>query len=203
MADVKESRKERAARTRRRMIEAAHARFVSSGYGGTTMADIADEAGVAVQTLYFTFHTKNELLGEVFEHAVFGPDELPPQRQAWYRVALAAPSIDDALATWCNGVAAIVARVAPLRPVFDGAADDDVAELWQRGEQLRLEGYTEFFAAIAERFPVRPGAQLATVVDTALVVIGPQGHRGFVEDRGWTVEHWASHCAGLLRPFFD
>ena len=36
--------------------------FTESGYVGARMSDIADRAGVAVQTVYFTFHTKAELL---------------------------------------------------------------------------------------------------------------------------------------------
>ena len=88
MPHVKPTRKEKAAATRRRMLDAAHACFVERGYPGTTMAAIAERAGVAEQTLYFTFHTKAGLLGEVFERAVFGADELPPHLQPWWSSAM-------------------------------------------------------------------------------------------------------------------
>ena len=51
------------------------------------MAEVAERAAVAVQTLYFTFHTKGALLGEVFERAVLGPGELPPPLQPWHQAA--------------------------------------------------------------------------------------------------------------------
>ena len=56
------SRQERAATTRRRMLDAAYDLFCEQGFRATTMDAIAQRAGVAVQTLYFTFHTKDALL---------------------------------------------------------------------------------------------------------------------------------------------
>ncbi len=204
MAGVKGgSRKERAARNRTAMLDAAWACFTESGYSGATMAEVAERAGVAVQTLYFTFHTKGALLGEVFERAVLGPDEVPPPMQRWFTAAVDAPDLGDSLRLWCDGVAGIVARVAPLRPVFDGVgADEEVTQLWQRGEDLRVEGYSGFFDALAGRHRLAEGVELETIVDTALVVMGPQGHRGFVQDRGWPLGRWASHSAWLLRAMF-
>ena len=52
------------------MIYAAQEVFTSHGYAGARMTDIAAEAGVGVQTVYFTFHTKAELLQACYELAV-------------------------------------------------------------------------------------------------------------------------------------
>ena len=202
MADVKRSRKEKAAETRQRMLDAAHERFTSSGYAQATMTDIARGAGVAVQTLYFTFHTKAELLGEVFERAVTG-DGTPPPLQEWHRAAEAAERLEDALRLWASGVARIVARVAPLRPVFDGVGpDEDVSALWARGERLREEGYGAFFDGLIARHRLAPGADRDELLDVALVLVGPVGHRGFVEDRGWSIDAWVALSAATLRRYF-
>ncbi|MFZ1283261.1 MAG: helix-turn-helix domain-containing protein, partial [Propionicimonas sp.] len=58
----KPTRAERARHTRRRMLETARELFIIDGYAATTMERIADRAGVAVQTLYYTFRTKGQLL---------------------------------------------------------------------------------------------------------------------------------------------
>lgn len=203
VTDVKRSRKEKAATTRARMLDAAHASFVDRGYPGTTMASIADRAGVAVQTLYFTFHTKAELLGEVFERAVFGDDAVPPPQQEWFRAAKASPDLDDALRTWVTGVASIVARVAPLRPVFDGVGPDEaVAELWARGEQFREDDYGAFLDALIAGHGLAAGASREEVLDLALVMVGPVGHRGFVEDREWNIDQWIDLSVRTLRERF-
>ena len=51
-------RREQAAATRREILEAAQRLFERDGYGATTMAAIAAEAGVALKTVYLAFETK-------------------------------------------------------------------------------------------------------------------------------------------------
>jgi AcrR family transcriptional regulator len=65
-----------------RIIVSAYTLFCESGYRGTTMESIAQRAGVAVQTVYFTFRTKDDLLQAVYEWAVLGDDGKPPPMQA-------------------------------------------------------------------------------------------------------------------------
>ena len=84
---VKHSRAERAAATRQRMLDAAYDLFCELGYRATTMAAIADRAQVAVQTVYFTFHTKDALLQEVHNKTVLGDVPTPPEKQPWYLAA--------------------------------------------------------------------------------------------------------------------
>src|ERR1700750_2978268 len=99
----KQSRREQAAETRERIIRAAIDVFGERGYTGARMADIGERAGVAVQTVYFTFHTKPELLQACYEYAVLGPDRLPPHQQPfWARVA-AAPDGRAALREFAIG----------------------------------------------------------------------------------------------------
>lgn len=68
------TRKERSERTRRAIVQAATDEFRASGYHGTTMAAIARRAGVAVQTVYFVFHTKPLLLTATIDQAVMGDE---------------------------------------------------------------------------------------------------------------------------------
>ena len=48
----------RAAFTRLHIVKGAHDLFVDRGYAATPMDEIAARAGVAVQTVYYTFRTK-------------------------------------------------------------------------------------------------------------------------------------------------
>ena len=50
------SRRQRAEATHWRIVKAAYTLFCEQGYAGTTMAQIAQAAGVAVQTVYFVSH---------------------------------------------------------------------------------------------------------------------------------------------------
>src|SRR5687767_8230835 len=82
----------KAAATRARMLAAARSLFVARGYTATTMRSIADEAGVAVQTMYFTFATKRAVLSELLDLEVAG-DTAPVAtlERPWVAEALAAP----------------------------------------------------------------------------------------------------------------
>lgn len=72
-------RRERAAEerseTRRRVVDAARDLFLHRGYVATTMADIAREAGVALQSVYTAGKSKAELLHLVTDVAVAGDDQ--------------------------------------------------------------------------------------------------------------------------------
>jgi len=92
------TRRDRARATRLRITKAAYTLFCDRGYAGTTMSDVADAAGVAVQTVYFTFHTKSELLSRAYDYAVLGDGEpVPPDQTAWYMKMTAEPDVTAAL----------------------------------------------------------------------------------------------------------
>ena len=114
------SGRRRARATRSQITKAASELFAERGYVGTTMADIAAAAGVAVQTVYFVFHTKAEVLDSAYGLAVMGEDDpAVPQDQAWYRKALAEPDISIAVQLVVDGLSDILRRVAPLDFAMD------------------------------------------------------------------------------------
>src|SRR5580700_1072542 len=60
-----ERRQEQAEATRQAILDAARTLFIERGYAGTTVADIAAAARVAVPTVYVSVGTKPEILGEL------------------------------------------------------------------------------------------------------------------------------------------
>ena len=71
-------RKQQARQTRREITEAARKLFTERGYAGATMGAIADEAGVAVETIYATFGSKSSILSHLIDVSVVGDDEPVP-----------------------------------------------------------------------------------------------------------------------------
>jgi len=72
----------RGERTRHEIIQAAHGLFIKQGYHGTSMRQIAKEAGIALGGLYNHFASKEEVF-----HAVF--QEYHPYRQVIPAIAAA------------------------------------------------------------------------------------------------------------------
>ena len=60
-------RDERARETRRRIRGSARALFASNGFTETTIAQIAERAGVSQQTVYKAFGSKGAIVGEMLE----------------------------------------------------------------------------------------------------------------------------------------
>src|SRR5690348_14163995 len=137
MPVVKSSGKkgERSRETRRRILRAAHDLFVVQGYGATTLQEIADRAGVAVQTIYFVFGNKPSLLKELVDVTIAGDDEpIPTLERDWFREALASATAAAQLRVHVHGTCGVLARVAPIMDVLQaaGAQDASLAGLWEQ-----------------------------------------------------------------------
>src|SRR5689334_15061569 len=192
MARVKgQSRQDKAAATRRRMLDAAYELFCNDGYRPTTMEAIADRAGVAVQTLYFTFHTKDELFQEVHERTVLGDENLPPPMQPWYLAAVAAADVTDAVRHICRGVLSISRRVAPMIPAFHAVAGDPAGAVWERSQQLRYDGMVDLVAVLTKKAPLRKGVTTDHAADVLYVMLGPDLYWTMVVQLGWTERQFA------------
>lgn len=192
MADVKrKSRKEKAAATRRRMLDAAYGLFAEQGFRATTMDAIAQRAGVAVQTLYFTFHSKDDLLQAVQDRAVLGDGEpVPPPDQPWFGAMVAERRIEGAVRQFATGIEEITSRVAPLVPAMHEVAGDPAGEVWRQSERLRREGFTDIVALWTDKAPLRAGLSEAHAIDLLLLLAGPASYRALVVESGWTSEEF-------------
>src|SRR6266705_1099791 len=153
---AKLTRRERAKATHWRIVKAAYTLFCARGYAGTTMAQIAEAAGVAVQTVYFTFHTKSMLLSRAYDFAVMGEDEpLSPDKQPWYGAMTAEQ--DVAKAGRRPGLS--FERATDLLLLFVGA---DVYHVLVSGDGWSHEEWTDWAVSTAAeqifgRYRAEPG----------------------------------------------
>ncbi|MFI0465723.1 TetR/AcrR family transcriptional regulator [Saccharopolyspora sp. 5N102] len=195
-------RAEKARRTRLRMLQAAGELFVERGYGATPLQDIADRAGVAVQTIYFTFRNKRNLLKEVVDTAIAGDDEpIATMDRPWFREALGAETAEAQLRAHVAGTRLIMERVAAIAEVLRIAAatEPEVTELWPQGPDPRHTVQ----AAAAEALVAKPGARADVSAEQAADVLfgllSPELYLLVVRDRGWKPEQWEQWVFELLR----
>jgi AcrR family transcriptional regulator len=194
VADVKGSsaRQLKAAQTRRRMLQAAYQQFCEFGYRATTMDAIAERADVAIQTLYFTFRTKDQLLQAVHEWTVLGDDPTPPPEQPWYRAAVDEPDVHAALRLVVSGASAIFARVAPMLPVFHSVISEPAGATYRNAEALRRSGYEDLIDILRAKAPLSTSLSRARAVDVLFVLVSPDVYRAFVLEAGWPPNRWIS-----------
>ncbi len=209
MADVnpiKRTRQQQAAATRLRIVEAATAEFVGNGYHGTSMAAIASRAGVAVQTVYFVFHTKAELFAAAQDAAVLGGEDKSPVDQGWARTAAADPDGPAAaIRAFIAGSGPIFERAAALGQVARAAAptDPDLRAVWESREELRVQGYRHFLANLGTSLP--DDVDPAFAADIMITMVSPELYLAFRVERGWTHQQtvdWMSQTVPglMLRP---
>jgi len=187
--------------TRLRITKAATSLFRDRGYTRTTMADIAHAAGVAVQTVYFVFHTKTEVLNSAYGLAVMGEEEpAVPQEQAWYRQAVAEPDVTTALRLVVAGLGEILRRVAPLdRAVRTAAAGDpDAASFLAQNEAWRADGYREMVAFLRLKRELRAGLTEDRATDVMLFLASAGAYRALVTEREWTHAEWTAWTSTAL-----
>ena len=194
------SRKERAQATRLRMLRAAQRVFSERGYAGARMVDIADEAGVAFQTLYFTFHTKPELLQACYALAVLGEDDAaPPPQQPWYAAVMSSRTGPAAVRHFARGAAAIISRVAVLDDVVRSAGHEpEAAQVLAYNERLRRDGYRRIVKHLADRFGLRTGVDTESGTDLLLTLAGPATYRPLVVEYGWPHDRYVDWLTTTL-----
>ena len=171
------------------------------------MAETAEASGVAVQTVYFVFHTKTEVLNSAYSLAVMGEaDPAIPQEQPWYRQALAEPEISAAVKLVVEGLSEILRRVAPLDLVVRTAAagDPDAAAFLAQNEAWRADGYREIVAFLRTKRPLREGLTDERAIDAMLFLASPGAYRTLVDDGGWTHAEWVAWTSRVLaEQLFD
>jgi AcrR family transcriptional regulator len=190
------ARAEKARATRRRMRDAALRLFREHGYAATPMQAIAEEAGVAVQTLYFTFGTKRALLSEIFDVAIAGDEEpVATLDRPHVQALLDDPDPVAQLRAQAQITRVVYGRLAPALEVVRGAAtaDPDLAELWETSIKQRATVMERLIGALAAKAPLRDGIDQATAIDIGLALQGPELYEFLVGRRGWSpakYEHW-------------
>lgn len=199
-------RREQAAATRREILDAAQRLFEGQGYGATTMAAIASEAGVAGKTVYLAFETKGGVLRAVWNLLLRGDeDDAPVAQRTWYLAVLEEQDPVRKLELTARNSRVVKERIGGvLKVIGEGAAADaDVAALWARiGSEFR-DNQLGIVRTLATAGALREGLEEDAAADILWTLNHPDVWQLLVGERGWTPDRWEawfveSSCALLL-----
>jgi AcrR family transcriptional regulator len=184
--------------TRRLVLDAARRLFVARGYVATTMHDIAEEAGVALQSVYKAGGSKADLLHLVVDLEVAGDDEevLLTDRPAFTAIADAGDPRRQ-LAAIADLVATTQERSAPVQVAYRQAAavDPKVAELLDADLERRRQ---VFSAAIATIDPTHLKHPPEVSADVAWAVGSTEVFLLLRDRRGWGPEDYRAWLTAAL-----
>ena len=150
------------------------------------MPAVAAASGVAVQTVYFTFRTKGDLLQAVYERAVLGPVAVRPHLMPWWPAAGDGHGIEESVRRFADRTVELLARAAPL--VWMVLGDETAREGYEHNERLRSLGYADLISVLTDKHPLRAGLTRTRARDILLVLTGPQVFMQCTRDLGWTDE---------------
>ena len=193
-------RQEQAAATRLAILDAAHRLFERQGYGPTTMAAIAAEAGVALKTVYLAFETKSGVLRALWNLRLrAGRDEVPIAQQTWYREVLEEPDPERQLRLNARNSRAAKLRIAAVLEVIHTAAplDSEIAALWDRIESDYHTNQRAVVESLDEKGALRVGLDLDRATDILWTINHPDLWHLLVGERGWTPDRYEQWTADL------
>jgi AcrR family transcriptional regulator len=174
-------RSEHAAATRARVLRAAKTLFARNGYAATTIAALAEEAGVAAQTLYSAFGSKAAIAISVMEDAVISSGI----REA-HEAALRESDGEKAVRLVAAAASRLYSVEAELVRLLSAEVATDFARI---SNQHRLQDLTKLAtssAGVASRFPGKEDARRAAVA--AWAVSGIETYDRLVLQAGWSHE---------------
>lgn len=196
-------RREQAAQTRAKIIDAAQRVFLERGYAGATIPRIAAEADVAVETVYRSATGKAGLLAAAVQAAVAGGTEhaeVPVEQRPGIRKVIEETDPRRQLAAYAATQPGVWSRVGPLLRVLDAAAttDETLVELRQQHADQRLTGLRRFADLLATRGALRPELTAELAADIIWTLCAQANYDSLVTSRGWTHEQYRDWLTDML-----
>jgi AcrR family transcriptional regulator len=168
---------------RTRIDEAARRLFGRSGYGGTSIEQIAREADVAVPTVYAIFRSKRALLFALLDQADLQAGVAGLRRDL--QAAAGYPRMQ--LRALVSFSSRFFARAADIIEIARGAGstDEDLLALWREGETRRLRSETPLTQAWHRAGALRNEVSAEEARDVLWAMTGPDHYRLLVVERHW------------------
>ena len=156
-----------------RLVEAATELFVERGYAATTLADVAEHAGLAPRTLYLRFPTKADLLLRCVGVAIASDThEVPIAERAWMTDTMTAPSLSDRLGLMAAATATMMHRSGDLLRVAQQAAatEPTIAAAVQAGRSETRRVLGEFWRRLDDDGLLPSGCDVEWLTETATLL---------------------------------
>jgi TetR/AcrR family transcriptional regulator, regulator of autoinduction and epiphytic fitness len=194
-------RKEQARQTRIQIAEAAHRLFVERGYAGATIEAIAQEAGVAQETVYAIFGSKRKILAFLLDISVGGDDkpvhilDRPKPQEVLHDT-----DQHRQLELFSQDITEIMSRAAPVFEIMRSAAklEPEIADLLQNMLEERLQNMTLFVQSVTANGPLRNGMDDMQAGEIVWAMTSPELFQLLTMDRGWSKEKYVQWLTDTL-----
>jgi AcrR family transcriptional regulator len=199
-------RRAQAQATRQAILDAAHQLLGRQGYSGTSMPAIAEEAGVALKTIYVYFPTKAALVRALWDARLRGDEaDVPIVDREWYRAVVNETEPERKLRLVAAQARRTKSRSGALLEMIRAAApaDPEIAILWGDIEAKLLYVQRSIVEQLDATGSLTTSLDVARATDILWTLNHPAIWQLLVAGRGWTgeqYERWLGNafCSQLL-----
>lgn len=187
-------RAERSNRTRLAILAAAQLVFRERGYVAGTIRAIAEQAGVAVPTVYLYFRSKAELVRAMADEVTEASD-LSVERVLAGSDPARRLQIGAAILRMLHERAEVVTDVLRIA----SGTDVEIERVWRGWQERHLHAVALVVRALASDGALRPGLGEEEATDALYAVGGADVYRLLVRDRGWATDAYEDWLADTGR----
>ena len=191
-------RREQARQTRAAILDVARRRFLDDGFAATTIAAIAKEARVSVDTVYKAFGGKPGLVSAICAEALTGEGPVPAETRS---DAMQASESDprEIIRAWGTLTTEVAPRIAPiLLLIRAAAADPEMAQLQAQLNAQRLERMTSNAGNLASTGGLRADVTVERAGEILWTYSSPELYELLVLIRGWSLDTYGSFIADAM-----
>lgn len=186
-------RQEQARARRLAVVLAARDLFQELGFRRTTIAAVAERAGVSAESVYKGFGTKASLAKAVFDLAVAGDDEpVPVAERPAMQAIRTEHDVRRKIAMFLEGLTQRQARSADVQILIrDGRhVDDALVPVWAAMEDEGLTGMAALGRHLWDSGQLRTDIDVDEVRDVLWNYLAVDHYERLVLRRGWSLERY-------------
>ena len=192
-------RRARALHTRTAILDAAERQFLEDGYGTATIASIAQEAGISVETIYKSFGSKSGLVREIYERGLEGRGDT----RAYDRSDVMRDRESDPrtiMRGWGRLTAEVASVVTPIRILVRHLAmiDNEIAAVLEATETERLTRMRDHARFLKARGYLREGVTVSEATDVLWICSSLEIYELLVMRRGWSSARFARYVGSFM-----
>ena len=177
-------RERQANQTRTNILDATQRLFLERGYAKTTVEAIAQEAGVAKQTVYAVFRSKNGIVAELLDRAVFTERVFELHDRS-----LETANIHEALKLTAQLVLQVHESQSPVFDLLRGAGmlDPQLARVQNDLRCVNRDRQENHVRFLLRGRRLKEGIDMGMALDVFWCLTSRDLYRMLVQERGWSV----------------
>jgi AcrR family transcriptional regulator len=186
-------RRAQAAQTRREILAAAQRLFSREGYAATSIARIATEARVALNTVYAVFGTKRGVLMALWNLEIRGDEQpVPVAERPWFKEVLAEGDPRRQIELIARNSRQVKGRAGTVMQIVRAASttDREIGGLWRRMQNEFHDNQRHLIEALRHSGGLRPDLSTDEATDILWTLNSYDVYHLLVTQRRWTPEQY-------------